>query len=51
MLQVVGMTREQFQSLSPQDRHTVGKKYRSVINAAALAAANGYGHREQQRVL
>ena len=33
MLQVVGMTREQFQSLSPQDRHTVGEKYRSVFNA------------------
>jgi hypothetical protein len=33
MLQVVGMTREQFQNLSPQDRHTVGEKYRSVFNA------------------
>lgn len=41
MLQVVGMTREQFQSLSPQDRHTVGEKYRSVFNA--------HQHQQQQQ--
>jgi SWI/SNF-related matrix-associated actin-dependent regulator of chromatin subfamily B member 1 len=33
MLQVVGITREQFQNLSPQERHSAGEKYRSVINA------------------
>lgn len=33
MLQVVGMTREQFHSLSHHDRQTVGEKYRSVFNA------------------
>ena len=33
MLQAVGMTREQFQGLSPQDRQTVGTKYMSAYNA------------------
>jgi hypothetical protein len=39
MLQVVGMTKEQFRSLSPRDRITVGEKYKSVFNA----------HRQQQQ--